>query len=140
MAQPASAARLFRRSLTDVWQSRFQVSAPGSFALLAILCLVCVAAGMGTANWRGVPIHAGPFAIELSFCPPLILLLVVTLCANPAWGLISGYLASLLLWMHDGMPFPIAAAAALTTPLALAVIWTSMAVLEVSPSLRCWAD
>lgn len=134
----------FRRRLTGVCRPLltvvFTAQTARSLALLALICTVCVATGLGTASWRAIPVLAGPLAVGVSFYPPLVIFVILMLGADPAWGLIPGYLVSLFLWIHAGMPLAIAAGAALATPLALAVIWTSMAMLRVSPSLVSWLD
>jgi signal transduction histidine kinase/CheY-like chemotaxis protein len=100
-------------------------------AVLALLCLV----GAAVATYAGrLSLAAG-----LSLNVPFAFFLLLAFC-DPAWGMIPGYVAALALWIHDGMPPAIAACAALGTPLALAVIWTSMAMLRVSPALRSWRD
>jgi signal transduction histidine kinase/AmiR/NasT family two-component response regulator len=138
MAQPASPEVLWRR-VTGICRPLFTVQRARSLALLALIYTVCVATGLGAANWRAISVGAGS-PVTISFYPPLVIFAILTLGVHPAWGLIPAYLVSLLVWMHAGMPPGIAAAAALSIPLALAVIWTSMAMLRVSRSLEGWAD
>ncbi len=125
MAQPATPVRLFRWGDPEVWRPLGSAPAARRLVLLALLSL------MGAA--------VAPCAGRLSFNPPLAFLLLLTFC-DPALGLIPGYVAALALWIHDGMPPVVAVFAAMGTPLALVVMWTSMAMLRISPALRSWAD
>lgn len=126
MAQPATPGRLFRWRIHELWGPLWRAPGARRLALLALLSLIGVA--------------VAPCAGRLSLNPPLAFLLLLTFCGDLGTGLIPGYVAALALWIHDGMPPVIAAFAALGTPLALAVIWTSMAMLRISPGLRNWAD
>ncbi|HEX5227002.1 MAG TPA: ATP-binding protein [Bryobacteraceae bacterium] len=103
------------------------------------MCAASIALALGTANWRQIRIPVGAAAITLAFNPVLILSLVLLFCSNPAWGLIPCYLASLVLWIHDGMAPAAASLVALLGPLALSAIWASMAVLRISPARRSWS-
>jgi signal transduction histidine kinase/ActR/RegA family two-component response regulator len=139
MAQPPP-VRPFRWNISGIGRQQWTVQTARRLGGLALITLLCIAAAVATANWRAIPFRAAPLGGRISFFPPLMILPLLTLACGPVWGLVPGYLASLALWIRAGMPLEIAAACALGAPLALAVIWTSMAMLGVSPALRTWRD
>jgi hypothetical protein len=103
-------------------------------------CAVSVASGLLATGWSGIPVRLGPLAFDLSFYPPLTLCVLLTLWIGPWWGIAPAYLTSLALSLHEGMPLPTSAVFSLATPIALTVLWSSMVMLNVSPSLRAAAD
>lgn len=109
-------------------------------AVWAFISAFAVATGLLSTSWSGLPVGAAPFAINLTFYPPLTLCLLLTLWAGPVWGIVPAYLTSLVIALHQGMPLPTAAAFAFATPIALTVLWSCMVKLEVSPSLPTWPE
>ena len=90
--------------------------------------------------FRAIGLHFGPLTIDVTFYPPLTLCLLLTLWLGPLWGIVPAYLTSLILALHTGIPLTTGMIFSLATPITLAVVWSSMVMLEVTPSLRTWAD
>jgi signal transduction histidine kinase/CheY-like chemotaxis protein len=104
------------------------------------ISIVSIVTGLLTTSWNGFALSLGPLTIDLSFYPPLTLCLLLTLWLGPWWGTIPAYLTSFALATHNGMPPATGAVFSLATPITLVVLWSSMSVLEVSPTLRSWRD
>lgn len=124
----------------DVLQSRGGGSVLGALFLWIAVCAVTVISGLLSANWNRLPLRVGLFTVDLTFYPPLTVCTLLTLWLGPWWGIVPAYLASLVISLHAGMPAITAGVFSLATPIALTVLWSSMVMLEVSPSLRSVPD
>jgi PAS domain S-box-containing protein len=116
---------------------------PGTLRVLVLwgaTSFVSITSGLLANNWNGVSLKIGLQTIDLSFYPPLALCLLLTLWLGPFWGAIPAYLTSLTIALHNGMPLPASIVFSMATPIMLIVLWSSMSMLEVSPSLRGWRD
>jgi diguanylate cyclase len=116
---------------------------PGTLRILGLwlaVCAVSVVTGLLTVTWNAFPVSFGPLTLNASIYPPLALCVLLTLWLGPFWGTVPAYLTSLVLVVHNGMPLATGAVFSLSTPITLTVLWSSMVMLEVSPSLRKWND
>ena len=111
-----------------------------AIGLLLLISLISTAAALATADWVFIPVHVGAFTFRISFYPPMVLFVLLTLSVRPAAGMIPAYLTSFVLFVHNGLPLPVAAGLALAAPLALAVIWASLTMQQISPALDSWID
>jgi hypothetical protein len=128
------------------WQPQDLVNAgrlPGVLRFLAIwfsACVLCILTGLLTPTWSGIAVRLGLLSFDVSFYPPLALCVLLTLWVGPFWGIVPAYITSILIALHRGMPLGTSAVFALATPITLTVLWSSMVMLEVAPSLRRWQD
>ena len=115
----------------------------GLFRVLALwfgVCIISVMAGLMTTTWNGIPINVGPLTMDVTFYPPLTLCVLLTLWLGPFWGIVPAYITSFILALHNGMPLATTAIFSLSTPITLTVLWSSAAMLGVSPTLRKGRD
>ena len=116
---------------------------PGTLRILVAWCListVSIATGLQTVTWHGMALRLGPYTVYLSFYPPLTLCVLLTLWLGPFWGAIPACVTSFAIGIHTGMPLAASILFSLATPTMLVVLWCSLAMLEVSPSLRGWRN
>ncbi len=104
------------------------------------LFLLSIATALASATWRAIPVDLGPIHFDLTFYPPLVICLLITLLLGPSWGIIPAIFASLVATRAHGMPLMPSLLIATGAPIALIVIWTSMASQNVSPALRTASD
>jgi signal transduction histidine kinase/DNA-binding response OmpR family regulator len=115
----------------------------GTLRVLAVwlgICVVSTLAGLLTTTWHAIPIHFGPLTVDVSFFPSLTLCLLLTLWLGPFWGIVPAYVTSFVLALHNGMPLATTAIFSLSTPITITVLWSSAAMLGVSPALRKGRD
>jgi len=116
---------------------------PRALSLLAIwtaVSMVCIFAGLLTLTWNGIPVRLGPLSFDISIYPPLAFCVLLTLWVGPVWGIVPAYFTSLAIAVQGGMPLGQSIVFSLATPIMLTVLWSSMVMLEVSPSLKRWSD
>ncbi|HMD49211.1 MAG TPA: histidine kinase dimerization/phospho-acceptor domain-containing protein, partial [Bryobacteraceae bacterium] len=140
MAQPAPTAQPVWWCPAGVRWSMPSTRTLAAIGLLLLIWLVSTAAALATADWAFIPVHAGALTFHISLYPPMVLFVFLTLSVHPAAGLIPAYLTSFVLFVHNGLPFTVAAGLALAAPLALAVIWASLTMQQISPALDSWID
>ncbi|HLJ45431.1 MAG TPA: GGDEF domain-containing protein [Bryobacteraceae bacterium] len=104
------------------------------------ICILSVVAGLCTIKWNGLTLMSGPVTINLTFYPPLTICLLTTFWLGPFWGIAPAYLTTLVLSVWNGMPLGTALVFSVATPITLTVLWSSSAMLHVSPSLERWVD
>jgi hypothetical protein len=124
----------------DMFRARHH---PGTLRILGlwlVVCAVSVITGLLTITWNAFPVSFGHLTLNASIYPPLALCVLLTLWLGPFWGTVPAYLTSLVLAVHNGMPLATAAVFSLSTPITLTVLWSSLVMLEVAPSLRKWQD
>src|SRR5258708_7532054 len=110
---------------------------PGTLRVLALwlsICIISAIAGLVSTTWNGIPINIGPLTMDVTFYPPLTLCVLLTLWLGPFWGIVPAYITSFILALHNGMPLATTAIFSLSTPITLTVLWSSSAILEVSPA------
>ncbi len=125
---------------TDVFHSRDCAAILRAISLWVAVCAVTIFSGLTSQGWNALPLRVGPVTVDLTIYPPLTICTLLTLWVGPWWGIVPAYLSSLVISLHTGMPAPIAAVFSLATPIALTVLWSSMVMQEVSPSLRSVTD
>src|SRR5205807_894424 len=116
---------------------------PGNLRVMGAwlgVCVLSILAGLLTTTWNAVPIRFGPLTMDVTFYPPLTLCLLLTLWLGPFWGIIPAYITSFILALHNGMPLATTSIFSLSTPITVTVLWSSAAMLGVSPTLRKWRD
>jgi signal transduction histidine kinase/ActR/RegA family two-component response regulator len=140
MVQSAFPSRLLWWSPIDLLRPAPTQRSVETFVVWLLICAFSIVSGLLAGDWRPLAVHAGPLAFQVALYPPLPLCLLLTLLAGPLWGILPLYLTSLAVSIHSGMPPSAAALFSLAPPLALLVIWTSMAMLDASPALDSWRD
>lgn len=130
----------FNHSPALVWWSHWDIVRAGGrscgfLAVLLAVAAVTVVAGLLTGTWYGIPVHLGGLTFGVTFYLPVGISLLVSLCMGPVWGISCAYIANVAVAVTLGVPLATAAVLAMSTPIALLILWTSMVMLEVPPSL-----
>jgi len=118
---------------------------PGFRGVVAAwLVLVAVSVVTGLLNvwmgWNGIPVSVAALTVDLTIYPPFIIALLLTIWLGPGWGMVPLYLANVASALAVGMAPGAALVFALAAPVELILIWGSMVLLNVDPSLGTWRD
>ncbi|GMV06945.1 MAG: hypothetical protein AMXMBFR53_32200 [Gemmatimonadota bacterium] len=118
---------------------------PGFRGVLAAwLVLVAVSVATGLLNvwmgWNGIPVSVAALTVDLTIYPPFLIALLLTIWLGPGWGMVPLYLANVASALATGMGPAAALVFALAAPVELILIWGSMVLLNVDPSLSTWRD
>ena len=112
--------------------------------VLGWAALTAVAVVTGLVNvwleWNGIPMTLGGVAVDLTIYPPFLIALLCTVWLGPGWGMVPLYLANLASALASGIPLGVSAVFALAAPVELTLIWGSMVILNVDPTLSRWRD
>ena len=119
--------------------------APGIRVVLMVwLGLIVLSVVMGLLNvvygWNGLAFTIAGLPLSVTVYPPFVVAVLLALWVGPAWGIVPLYLANLTSALASGMAASMAGLFAFAGPVEIAVLWGSMALLNVSPSLPNWRD
>ena len=128
-----------------LYRLRERLGHPGFGIVLTVwgsLVGVCIASGLINVwlGWNGIPVVVDGVTIDLTIYPPFVVCLLLTVWLGPGWGMVPLYLANLGSALFAGLSPGVAAVFALAAPVELILIWGSMVLLNVDPSLRRLKD
>lgn len=107
-----------------------------------VLSVICVGLGVLSVSerWSGLPLSFGGVAIYVSVYPPLVICMLLSLCLGWWWGAIPAYIATGVLALYAGMPWPWASLFAFANPLGFAVMVIGYRAIPADRSMRHLGD
>jgi diguanylate cyclase (GGDEF)-like protein len=91
-------------------------------------------------GWNGLSFSVAAITVDVTVYPPFLIALLLTVWLGPGWGVVPLYLANLASALASGLTLGMSAVFALAAPVELILIWGSMVLLNVDPSLRTRRD
>lgn len=107
---------------------------------LATLISIALALLEAELNWSGMPFRVGSWTFAISFYPPVLIGVLLTLWIGPAFGATTAYVSTLASGLYTGLSLPRAAFFALGSPIELLLLWFLLLILRVPPDLPRMRD
>lgn len=115
-------------------------SSAGVRRIVAIwIGIIAVSVATGILNvalsWNGLDVSVLGLSVGLTIYPPMVLSVLTAVWLGPMWGVIPIYLANLASALWSGIDLPVALLFSCAGAIETAVVWGSMAILEIDPHL-----